>query len=337
MAILPPPHPIYETAEADAIRFENDIRPRGSPAVLRGLASHWPAVAAAKSGDQAVAEYLLSFGPRRSVVGVMASPEIRGRFFYNQDMTGFNFSRHEGRFDAFLAELLRIKDDPSPPAMAVQSAMLSDLLPGFAEANPMPLASQIEPRIWMGNRIRVAPHYDPMENIAVCLAGRRRFTLFPPDQLPNLYPGPLDFTPAGAPISMVDPLDPDLVRFPRYREAWDNALQATLNPGDAIYIPYAWWHGVESLDPVSFLVNYWWVEKQEGIGEGFDALLHAVLAYRHLPADQRSVWKTMLDHYIFDINGNPAEDWPQHVHGIMAQADPRLFKRIRETLKKNLA
>ena len=74
----------------------------------------------------------------------------------------------------------------------------------------------IVPRLWLGNAIRVATHYDLMENIGVVVAGRRRFTLFPPDQLANLYMGPLELTPAGTPVSLVDPDAPDLARFPRF-------------------------------------------------------------------------------------------------------------------------
>src|SRR3546814_13116949 len=90
-----------------------------------------------------------------------------------------------------------------------------------------------------------------MMNVACCVAGRRRFTLFPPDQLANLYPGPFELTPAGTPVSMVDPFAPDLDRYPRFAEAWSHASEATLEPGDALYLPYMWWHGVESLEPVS--------------------------------------------------------------------------------------
>src|SRR5688572_703996 len=141
----------------------------------------------------------------------------------------------------------------------------------------MPLVPGMVPRIWIGNKIRVAPHYDLMENIGVCLAGRRRFTLFPPEQLPNLYPGPFELTPAGTPISLVDPQTPDLEKYPRYAEACANALQAELAPGDAIYLPCAWWHGVDALEPVSVLVSYWWNDVPKGSASGYGGLLPAML------------------------------------------------------------
>jgi hypothetical protein len=330
---LPAPRPIEEMGPVTADRFNAEIRPACRPVVMRGLATDWPAVAAARKGDGEAVDYLLSFRPARPVSGIMAPPEVGGRFFYNEGMTGLNFTKHQGELAAFLGELLRTAGETDPTAMAVQSEIIEEILPGFVEANPMPLAPQVKPRIWLGNRIRVAPHYDLMENIAVCLAGRRRFTVFPPEQLPNLYPGPFELTPAGTPVSMVDPLAPDLDRYPRYAEAWDHAQQTTLEPGDALYLPYAWWHGVEALEPVSILVNYWWNEAPEGNGSGYDALLHAMLAYRHLPADERRVWRMMYDHYIFS-DADPAAHLPSHAKGIMGPASPRLFDQMRQILRR---
>ncbi|MFX7984900.1 cupin-like domain-containing protein, partial [Acinetobacter baumannii] len=86
-------------------------------------------------------------------------------------------------------------------------------------------------------------------------AGRRRFTVFPPEQLPNLYLGPLDPTPAGQPVSLVDFHQPDFERFPRFRDALAAGEAAELAPGDAVYIPSMWFHHVEGLAPVNLLIN----------------------------------------------------------------------------------
>jgi len=333
MSELSPPKPIPEAKGIDFARFHEEIRPARQPVVMRGLAADWPGVAAAKQGDREIAKYLLEFRPTRDVGGIMLPAEVKGRFFYNENLTGLNFTTHQGRLGAFLGELLRAADEEHPKGMAVQSEKIPDLLPGFVEANPMRLVPGVVPRIWIGNRIRVAPHYDLMENIGVCLAGRRRFTVFPAEQLPNMYPGPFELTPAGTPVSMVDPLAPDLERYPRYAEAWSHAMHTTLEPGDALYLPYAWWHGVEALEPVSILVNYWWNEAPEGSGGGYDALLHALLSYRHLPEDERAVWRMMFEHYVFG-DEDAAAHLPPHAKGMMGPPSPRLFGQMRAMLTR---
>jgi hypothetical protein len=332
MSPLPPPQPVREVEGIDPVRFQDEIRPGGQPVVMRGLAKDWPGVQAALNGPKAICDYLLSFEPTKPVAQLVAPPEIEGRFFYNEKLTGFNFTRQVTKLDTFLAELLAAADDPAPSGVAVQSEVVTQLLPGFCTDNPMPLAPDVAPRIWIGNRIRVAPHYDLMENIGVCLAGKRRFTVYPPEQLANLYAGPFDPTPAGTPVSMVDPANPDLERYPRFAEAWANAQQVELEPGDALYLPFCWWHGVEALEPVSILVNYWWNETPQDMGGQYNGLLHAIFAFRHLPERERQVWRMMLDHYVFDANGDPSAHLPEHAKGIIAPASPQLFVRLRNLL-----
>lgn len=313
------------------------IRSAGRPVVLRALAAEWPAVAAARKSDETVIAYLTRDPALRAVRAIAAPPSEQRRFFYNHDLTGFNFQAANGRLDLFLADLLGASAMADAPAIAVQSEDIVELIPRFAAENRLALLPHVKPRIWIGNRIRVAPHYDVKENIAICVAGRRRFTLFPPDQIANLYPGPLELTPAGTPVSMVDQHAPDLLRYPRYRLAWDTAQQAILEPGDAIYIPYCWWHGVESLDPVSILVNYWWNDAiVEGAGSPYDAMLHAMWALKHLPPEQRAVWRGMLDYYVFETAGPAAEHLPDHAKGLLAAPSPSLFARTRAIIRQAL-
>ena len=105
--------------------------------------------------------------------------------------------------------------------------------------------------LWLGNRTRTAAHWDLPQNLACVVAGRRRFTLFPTEQLKNLYVGPLDFTLAGQPTSLVDIEHAGPRATPAFRRgAGGRARRAELGPGDALYIPSLWWHGVSSLDEI---------------------------------------------------------------------------------------
>jgi hypothetical protein len=332
---LPDPRPVAERGPVERAVFDGEIRPARRPIVLRGQALDWPAVAAARSSDEDLVTYLKAFRPDDRPVGaIVGRPEIEGRFFYTDDLTALNFTRGLSPLFPFLDRLVRDRGHPAPLAMAVQSERIPELFPGFERANALPLLDQaIAPRAWIGNAIRVAAHYDLMENVGVVVAGRRRFTLFPPEQLPNLYPGPFELTPAGTPVSLVDLAAPDLARFPRYAEAAAHAETATLEPGDALYIPFHWWHAVDSLAPVNLFVNYWWNEAgASGPPAGYDALLHAVYAFKALPADQRAVWRAVLDHYVFEANGDPAAHLPEHAKGILGPMTPELRARLRGML-----
>ena len=152
----------------------------------------------------------------------------------------------------------------------------------------MPLMdADVRPRLWLGNAFLTPAHIDELDNLACVVGGRRRFTLFPPEQVRNLYIGPLDFTPAGAPVSMVSLKAPDFERFPRFRDALAAARVADLEPGDALFIPAVWWHHVESFDVVNMLVNYWWQQPAYMLPDRVSptkTMLHALLSMRHLPA-----------------------------------------------------
>ena len=56
-----------------------------------------------------------------------------------------------------------------------------------------------------------------------------------------------------------------------------------------------------------------------------------MLSYRHLPEDERAVWRMMFEHYVFG-DADPAEHLPEHAKGIMGPASPRLFGQMRAML-----
>lgn len=334
--MLPAPKPVTEYESVDGATFAA-IRAAGQPAVLRNHGALWPAVQAAKRSDEELIAYLRRFRVQRPVGLLIGPPEIEGRFLYGDDMRALNFARGTTSLDPFFDQLLHDRGNPRPHALAVQSEEVPNLLPGFERENRTDLLGpSVTPRAWMGNRIRVAPHYDLMENVGVVVAGRRRFTLFPPDQLKNLYTGPLELTPAGTPVSLVDLENPDLERFPRFADAAAHAQVAELAPGDAIYIPFHWWHGVDSLEPVNLFINYWWNDRPEDVGNPYDALLFAMFAIKPLPDEQRAVWRAVFDHYIFGVNGDPVEHLPPHARGALGEATPEQLGRMRATLKQLL-
>jgi hypothetical protein len=223
------------------------------------------------------------------------------------------------------------------PSYYIGSTSVDLSLPGFRADNDLPLAA-LKPlvSIWMGNRTRIAAHYDIPDNIACVVAGRRRFTLFPPDQLANLYVGPIDFTPAGQAISLVDFAQPDFERFPLFAEAMDKALVAELEPGDALFIPSLWWHHVEALDTVNVLVNYWWAAGPALAGTPMDVLIHALLNIKALPAEQKKNWRSIFDHYIFDEPADAFAHIPPDSLGILADLDEATAKQLRAMLLAKL-
>lgn len=278
--------------------FEEEIAQAGKPVILKALVGDWPIVRAAKQSNHELGAYLKRHDSGAPVETFVGQPTMKGRYFYNEDMTGFNYEKGETTLSHIIDQLLLTEDGPPPLMIYAGSAPAHTAMPTFARDNIMPLLNpDIEPRLWLGNQSRVAAHYDNSRNIACCLAGTRRFTLFPPEQIANLYLGPLEFTMAGPAASMVDFHAPDYKRYPKFRDAAKAAIIADLDPGDAIYIPSLWWHHVEADGPFNLLANYWWMPA--GTGPALEALLLSMLAIRDQPEPEKLAWKQFFEHYVF--------------------------------------
>ena len=333
--------PIAEWNHPNEALLRAEVLTSGQPAVLRGLVDRWPLVEAGRRSPQALVEYLHRFESGALVDAIMTPPEVGGKIFYNAALDGFNFIRNRLPVTAVAEQVQRYAGFPRSPAVAAQSALIADCLPGMTAENALSvLDGGVQPRIWLGNAITTPTHLDEWNNIGCVVSGKRRFTLFPPEQIVNLYIGPLDYAPTGAPMSLVQLHAPDYERFPRFRQALASAVTADLAAGDAIYIPPLWWHHVESLEPFNVLVNYWWHAVEggnTGVNTGFDSLIHAILNLRSLPPATRAAWKALFDHYVFGEQADATGHIPEQRRGILGRISAEDDARLRAYLAGRLA
>lgn len=312
------------------------------PLIFRGMARDWPLVGQGRQAPDRVIDYLKSFYRGRPVVGYTGAPEIGGRYFYNDTLTGMNFQAERVQLDAYLDRIRVHLDDPRAPSFYVGSTDVDDHLPGLRTENDLGLEpaafGAVAPlvSIWMGTRTTASTHYDMSNNIACCLVGRRRFTLFPPDQVHNLYPGPLEPTPGGQVVSMVDLRAPDLERYPRFAEAAEAAQVAELEPGDVLFYPALWWHQVDALDAFNVMINYWWHGAPRFMDTPMSTLLHGLLSLRDRPEAEKRAWRELFDYYVFGPGDRAAAHLPDAARGPLAPMDEITARRLRAHLLNRL-
>ena len=323
----------------DAIPYDALIAAQ-QPVILRGVARRWPLVAKGQESAEAAIAYLEGFDAGKPVVAFTGAPEIGGRFFYNAEVTGFNFEGARAGLTDTLERMRPYLGEADAPSVYIGSTDLDIYLPEFRAENDLalndPMFAAYPPlaSIWIGNRTTATAHYDMSHNLAVCTVGRRRFTLFPPEQVANLYPGPLEPTPGGQVVSMVDFREPDFAAYPRFRDAIAAAQVAELEAGDVLFYPALWWHHVEALDTFNVLVNYWWNTQETA--SPFGALVHALMSLRALPEPEKAAWKALFDYYIFGPAGQAAGHLPEHARGPLGQLDEIAARRLRAQLLNRL-
>lgn len=316
-------NPVESWSAADEPQLKERLQQRAEPVLLKGLVAGWPAVQAGRETPFSICDYLRRFDRGVEVMATKTRAAARGVMGYNDSLTDFAFVKARMTLPEFMANLAAYLPVDGAPSIAAQCAKVSDVIPGFLGENALQALPGVVPNFWLGNALTVPVHHDHPYNLACVVAGRRRFTLFAPQQVGNLYIGPLEHTPSGAPISVVHPKSPDFERYPRYREALACAQVAELAPGDALYIPPLWYHQVEALEKVNLLINYWWpvagLSAAKDLPAPAHALLQAIQVLNALPAAQRDAWAAMFEHYVVQREQEPAGHIPQAWHGALAR------------------
>ncbi|RJE77132.1 hypothetical protein BGP78_09850 [Pseudoalteromonas sp. MSK9-3] len=315
---------------------------QSQPILFKGAAHSWPIVQAAIHSDEAFFDYIAQFDVNVPVFACRLAAKYNGRFFYDNSLTNKNFTQSK----TTLAEIVRhLKNQTSvqettqtTDTVYMGSTTLEYCLPGLTAHTPFNFAHTDSYKhdsaltsLWLGGKTKIAAHYDVPDNLACVVAGKRQFTLFAPEQIKNLYPGPMDVTPAGQVVSLVDITDPDLMRFPRYKEAQTHAFVCDAHPGDMLYIPSLWWHHVEGKSNVNALINYWWRDVPRHLGMPSDVLTHALLSLAQLPAHEKAAWQSIFDHYIFNSEDKHTHI-PNDAKGRLAAMNPAQSMALRAEL-----
>ena len=118
----------------------------------------------------------------------------------------------------------------------------------------------LTPSVWMGMPgTYTQGHFDSKDNFVYQMIGRKRWTLFSPQDHHFLYlvntKGSLEWSSALGALGT-----PDKTKFPLFENA--NPIQVTLNAGEVLYLPRGWVHAVENLEP-AFMFNLWRVGPAE--------------------------------------------------------------------------
>ncbi|XP_062823239.1 uncharacterized protein LOC100562400 [Anolis carolinensis] len=242
------------------------------PCVIRNAFNHWPAL------KRWTLDYLREIMGEK-LVSVAVTPNGYADAVY-QDW----FVMPEERLTPFSAFLDILEKKVTSPGVFYVQKQCSNLTEEFPE-----LMDDLEPEIpwmsealgkkpdavnfWLGESAAVTSlHKDHYENLYCVISGEKHFLLHPPSDRPfiphELYPPAtyhisedgnfeivMDKMSEKVPWIPLDPLNPDLERYPEYAQA--KPLRCTVKSGEMLYLPSLWFHHVQQSHGC-IAVNYWY-------------------------------------------------------------------------------
>ncbi len=234
-------HPIADATSAASTLERIHEGLQDVPIVLRGFASHWPAVAAWDRGYVCARWGHLVV---RALVGMPSyavpfhDPEAR----YRRTMRLAAFwdeleARGRCYLDQNATEAFRGLEDDVCMGELLGSRPRSEL------------------NFWISRATKSGMHFDPEDNFVVMIRGHKLFAMAPPQENVRLYPF-LD----SIMKSRVDVERPDFGAFPLAAEVELHVAQ--VQAGDVLFIPIGWWHHVAAAaDEPSISLNCWFGRK----------------------------------------------------------------------------
>eukprot|EP00808_Paulinella_micropora_P026626 g45988.t1 len=256
------------SAPVDSATFYREFVAQNKPVVIQGALKTWPALEKWSSG------YLVSV-VGDEVVTIDATPDGLGDAVV--DSTWFVTPAEKRMTFREFAQALK-RNGRTEGVLYCQhqnSSFTEEFKKLEADIDPSSLdfafeAFGLEPdaiNFWMGSsEAKSCLHSDPYENMYCVIAGEKVFTLYPPTDFYWLqrrwykaarYEQAADGTFRVAP-EVPERLVPwlDLPSTPPTRLQHATPMRVTLRPGEVLYLPSLWYHGVEQSEQ-TIAVNFW--------------------------------------------------------------------------------
>lgn len=232
---------------------------RHQPFVVHGAISHWPALQLWNP------EYF-----ERSYGDLIV---VAGRYDPDEDSSYLDQTLADVNRTFPLREFLNgLESADNKLALREDTSLFEhvpELLDDLSNFSPFTIASSVEYKaLWIGPPEYVTGlHTDPGPTLLFQIHGRKHVLLFAPNQTPFLYEeefavrhrkfdssplrtrlDPVEFSILKDQVrwSKVQPFDPDIRMFPLFTLVI--GFEASIGPGDTLYIPDQWWHAVRSLE-----------------------------------------------------------------------------------------
>ncbi|KAI8329936.1 putative pla2g4b [Chlamydoabsidia padenii] len=275
---------VFEQPPSPLEFFQKCVHPN-RPALIKGAIDHWPA-------NELWTDDYLRMKMKDQQVTVAVTPNGRADAVILDQKTNQEYfvMPHEEQmtFDAFLNHL-------SPSNYSEPVAYYISLQNGSLPLEYGQLEQDIDPEIdWCSKALGCSPdavnfwfgddksvtslHKDPYENCYAVVRGQKTFVLFPPTEYMCLHESNYQsaiYTPTDdaaihfeitplkgkVPWIPVDPLFPDLEKYPRFKYA--KPMIITVNQGEMLYLPSLWFHHVlQQGQPQQgngvIAINYWY-------------------------------------------------------------------------------
>jgi len=127
---------VLSNVSMDAVPFDA-LFAGNEPVILKGLASQWPMVLAGQKSAQTLIDMLIKNYDGKPVLVYEGKPEMRGRYTYNETVSGFNFNAVRRDLSEVLHEINALPEKDHPFYYYMNSITFDQTFAGLDKANTL--------------------------------------------------------------------------------------------------------------------------------------------------------------------------------------------------------